>query len=239
MSLAKKGTLTAPTAPADLYSCGAVAQCRRLAGLLDTRPPRYPRRPHGRPALRIGFRTAPQTLVFGTLKTARAYPAESTDYRGTCGRVIGALSLRNGVALVLHSALRPSPEQSTYGPFLLSDLFGNVAFPAVLGAMAEFERELIREQVKADLRNTRAKGKKLGRPRKVVDHRKIARLRAEGLGWKKIAARLGVGRRDCTQGRSERPLGGSKNPCTFLNPCAPSLKFVGSNRPFAELPESR
>ena len=63
----------------------------------------------------------------------------------------------------------------------------------VIGAMAEFERELTQERVKAGLRNARAKGKKLGRPRKVVDHRKIARLRAEGLGWKKIAAQLGVG----------------------------------------------
>ena len=69
---------------------------------------------------------------------------------------------------------------------------GKMVF-TVLGAVAELERSLIAERVKAGLRNARAKGKKLGRPRKVLDHRRIARLRAEGLGWKKIAAQLRVG----------------------------------------------
>ena len=35
----------------------------------------------------------------------------------------------------------------------------------VLGAVAELERSLIAERVKAGLRNARAKGRKLGRPR--------------------------------------------------------------------------
>jgi DNA invertase Pin-like site-specific DNA recombinase len=34
----------------------------------------------------------------------------------------------------------------------------------IIGAMAEFERSLIQERVKAGLRNARAKGKRLGRP---------------------------------------------------------------------------
>jgi DNA invertase Pin-like site-specific DNA recombinase len=38
-----------------------------------------------------------------------------------------------------------------------------------LGAVAEFERELIRERVKSGLANARAKGKRLGRPNAVVD----------------------------------------------------------------------
>ncbi len=63
----------------------------------------------------------------------------------------------------------------------------------VLGAVAELERSLIAERVRAGLRNARAKGKKLGRPRVHVDAAEIARLRDQGLGWKKIAARLGVG----------------------------------------------
>src|ERR1700686_1297045 len=62
-----------------------------------------------------------------------------------------------------------------------------------LGAVAELERSLIVERVKAGLRNARAKGKRLGRPRKIVDGSKIADLRAEGLSWAKIAERLGVG----------------------------------------------
>lgn len=69
---------------------------------------------------------------------------------------------------------------------------GKMVF-TVLGAVAELERSLIVERIKAGLRNARAKGKRLGRPRKLLDTARIARLRAQGLGWKKIAASLGVG----------------------------------------------
>jgi DNA invertase Pin-like site-specific DNA recombinase len=47
----------------------------------------------------------------------------------------------------------------------------------LLGAMAEFERALIQERVRAGLRNARAKGKRLGRPRVVVDASRIVQ------GW--------------------------------------------------------
>jgi len=60
-------------------------------------------------------------------------------------------------------------------------------------SVAEFERSLIVERVKAGLRNARVKGKRLGRPRKVVDAARIASPRAQGLSWAKIAGRLGVG----------------------------------------------
>lgn len=63
----------------------------------------------------------------------------------------------------------------------------------IIGAMAEFERALIQERVRAGLRNARAKGKTLRRPRKIVDRARIGRLRAQGLSWAKIASRLGVG----------------------------------------------
>jgi DNA invertase Pin-like site-specific DNA recombinase len=69
---------------------------------------------------------------------------------------------------------------------------GKLVF-TVLGAVAELERSLIVERVKAGLRNARAKGKKLGRPRVYPDQQRIATLRAEGLSWAKIAQRLGVG----------------------------------------------
>src|SRR5713226_6022698 len=69
---------------------------------------------------------------------------------------------------------------------------GKMVF-TVLGAVAELERSLIVERVKAGLRNARAKGKRLGRPRRILDAPRVASLRAQGLGWKKIAAELGVG----------------------------------------------
>src|SRR5215475_13130364 len=53
---------------------------------------------------------------------------------------------------------------------------GRMVF-TVLGAVAELERSLIAERVRAGLRNARAKGRKLGRPRVAVDASQIARLR--------------------------------------------------------------
>ena len=69
---------------------------------------------------------------------------------------------------------------------------GRMVF-TVLGAVAELERSLIAERVRAGLRNARAKGKRLGRPRVIADRAKIARFRAQGLSWAKIAVQLGIG----------------------------------------------
>jgi DNA invertase Pin-like site-specific DNA recombinase len=69
---------------------------------------------------------------------------------------------------------------------------GKMVF-TVLGAVAELERGLIVERVKAGLRSARAEGKTLGRPRKVLDTKRIVALRAQGIGWKRIAADMGVG----------------------------------------------
>jgi len=60
----------------------------------------------------------------------------------------------------------------------------------IIGAMAEFERSLIQERVRAGLRNARAKGKTLGRPRAVLDAARIARLRAQGRSIREIAEEL-------------------------------------------------
>jgi DNA invertase Pin-like site-specific DNA recombinase len=69
---------------------------------------------------------------------------------------------------------------------------GKLVF-TVLGAVAELERSLIVERVKAGLRNAKAKGKRLGRPHIVVDVRKVAMLREQGCSWPQIAKQLGVG----------------------------------------------
>jgi DNA invertase Pin-like site-specific DNA recombinase len=69
---------------------------------------------------------------------------------------------------------------------------GKMVF-TVLGAVAELERSLIVERVKAGLRNARAKGKRIGRPHVFVDARRIALLRANGASWPAIAKQLGVG----------------------------------------------
>jgi DNA invertase Pin-like site-specific DNA recombinase len=73
----------------------------------------------------------------------------------------------------------------------LSTASGRLMFN-IIGAMAEFERELIRERVKAGMKNAKAKGTRIGRPRVAVDAARIAALRAAGLSWPKIARELGV-----------------------------------------------
>jgi DNA invertase Pin-like site-specific DNA recombinase len=68
---------------------------------------------------------------------------------------------------------------------------GKMVF-TVLGAVAELERSLIVERVRAGLRNAKAKGKRLGRPRVTVDAAKIASLRASGASWQTITGQLGI-----------------------------------------------
>jgi len=70
---------------------------------------------------------------------------------------------------------------------------GKMVF-TVLGAVAELERSLIVERVRAGLRNARVKGKKLGRPSFAVDAARIASLRVQGLTVREIATELGYSR---------------------------------------------
>ena len=79
---------------------------------------------------------------------------------------------------------------------------GKMVF-TVLGAVAELERSLIAERVKAGLRNARAKGKRLGRPRVVVDAPRIAALRARGRSWREITTETGI-----SKGTAQRALSG-------------------------------
>jgi DNA invertase Pin-like site-specific DNA recombinase len=69
---------------------------------------------------------------------------------------------------------------------------GRLVF-GIFASIAEFERELIRSRVRSGLAAARARGKRLGRPQIVVDTRRVAALRAQGLSWPRIAKQLGVG----------------------------------------------
>jgi len=63
----------------------------------------------------------------------------------------------------------------------------------IVSAVAQLERDLIRERVSAGIRNARANGKRLGRPKSGVDPERIRQLRARGKSLQQIAANLGVG----------------------------------------------
>jgi len=63
----------------------------------------------------------------------------------------------------------------------------------MLGAIAEFERDLIRERVIAGVRRARVLGKHLGRPKiHHVDTAQALALRSEGRSWRATARALGV-----------------------------------------------
>lgn len=56
-----------------------------------------------------------------------------------------------------------------------------------LGAVAQFERELIRERVRAGQARARERGVKFGRKLRLVDLEDLRRRRAQGQGWRRIA----------------------------------------------------
>jgi DNA invertase Pin-like site-specific DNA recombinase len=68
---------------------------------------------------------------------------------------------------------------------------GKMVF-TILGSVAEMERELIRERIRSGVRNARAKGKRLGRPKVTVDASRIAALRASGASYRSVASALGI-----------------------------------------------
>lgn len=62
----------------------------------------------------------------------------------------------------------------------------------ILGAVAEFERGIIVERVKAGVAEAKRQGKHCGRPAKVFRRDQVAVLREKGLSWRAIAKKLGV-----------------------------------------------
>lgn len=63
----------------------------------------------------------------------------------------------------------------------------------IIAAVAELERNLICERVTAGIRNARANGKRLGRPRQHIDLDRIRDMRAPGMSLRQVATNLAVG----------------------------------------------
>ena len=68
---------------------------------------------------------------------------------------------------------------------------GKMVF-TVLGAVAELERSLIVERVKAGMRNAKAKGRPIGRPRFEVDITAIKAKMASGVSMRAVAKELNI-----------------------------------------------
>jgi DNA invertase Pin-like site-specific DNA recombinase len=62
----------------------------------------------------------------------------------------------------------------------------------IVGAVAQFERDLIAERVRAGLAHAKAMGKHIGRPRAIVDVAAVASLRSGGKSLRNIAKTLGI-----------------------------------------------
>jgi len=64
----------------------------------------------------------------------------------------------------------------------------------ILGAVAQFERELIRERVRAGVRKAMASGKKIGRPQRWsrAQADRARELRAEGRSWRLVSMAVGL-----------------------------------------------
>lgn len=71
----------------------------------------------------------------------------------------------------------------------------------IIGAMAQLERDLIRDRVKAGLARARARGVRLGRPIAPARPDEAARLRAQGCSLPEIAKRL-----HCSRSTARRRL---------------------------------
>ena len=62
----------------------------------------------------------------------------------------------------------------------------------ILAAVAEFEREMIRERVKAGMKAAKHRGVRCGRPKVQVDKARILRLRQAGASVRAIAKQLEI-----------------------------------------------
>jgi DNA invertase Pin-like site-specific DNA recombinase len=56
----------------------------------------------------------------------------------------------------------------------------------IIDAMAQFEKSLIQERVKAGLKSARSKEQRLGRPKVYANAHTIAELRTRGASWAEI-----------------------------------------------------
>lgn len=99
-----------------------------------------------------------------------------------------------GVRVLSHQ----EPWLDTAGP--VSDLL-----IAIFGWVAQQERARIQERVKAGLRTARAKGKRLGRPRRRFDIDKAAKLLNSGKSLRSVAQAIGVPRATLARGVSKTP----------------------------------
>ncbi len=106
--------------------------------------------------------------------------------------------LARGIDVI--SATEPHMDSTTPTGRLLRNIFASVA---------EYEREMIRERVVAGLQKAKARGKHVGRSRKILNRLRLEELRGEGLSWREISWRM-----DLPKSTVYRYRGMAQNPST-------------------------
>jgi DNA invertase Pin-like site-specific DNA recombinase len=96
----------------------------------------------------------------------------------------------------------------------------------IVAAVAQLERDLICERVSAGIRNARANGKRLGRPRQHVDIDRVMEMRASGMSLERIAAALKIGygtiRERLDANRRKNPPGKPENAAASMEVSVPA-----------------
>jgi putative DNA-invertase from lambdoid prophage Rac len=64
----------------------------------------------------------------------------------------------------------------------------------LLGAVAELERNLIKERVHMGISRARKQRKRLGRPKRIFDRERARAMAASGMSARQVAKQLGVSR---------------------------------------------
>jgi len=62
----------------------------------------------------------------------------------------------------------------------------------IISAVAQLERDIIAERVKMGLRRAVENGKRLGRPKVLVDVKRVHQMRAEGMSLREIGREVGI-----------------------------------------------
>ncbi len=107
------------------------------------------------------------------------------------GKVESRQSRENARIATRSSSFPAEPIAHALHSMDVSTSSGRLMFQ-IIGAMAEFERSLIQDRVRAGLRNAKLKGKTLGRPRRIVNGDEMTRLREQGASLREIAKAVGA-----------------------------------------------
>ena len=116
---------------------------------------------------------------------------------GLVALLLGFWRTGSGVSCGRFHAIRKQRTKLLFGKHLISERCVRKTLDFrqlnVLCAVAEFEREVIRERVNAGLAVAKAKGVRLGRPPAHDGQRsEVARLRSEGMSYRAISRELAV-----------------------------------------------